>query len=506
MKRWSVYFLFFVMVIPFQVFSFNNNEEIKTKVKFHGYFRMRGYYFKHLSLTSQEGPKNAGYLQSRLRIEPEFSPVDSVRILAEIDALDDIIWGAQGLQVPVLGENPNFIGGIYPGEELSDTTIEGTSRIIGVKRVWAEIETPFGRLDVGRMPSHWGLGIWENDGRGFRNEWGDAHFGDTRDRIMFRMRPFADIPFLIAVGYDKVSEMSYTDNYIESPKDDVDHWLLIPYWKDEERGIKGGVFMEAIVSSESDTLIGVIDPYIEFTGIENVSLHAEGTFIFGETKLFNAIRDDLGVAPSHDDNININAINAVFRGKYRWDPLEFLIEVGYASGDPNGLQDNRLESFPMDRDYNVGLLMFERVGALFSRKVYEEKTLSWAGGKEYQDVLKEMVPSYGAVSNAIYVFVAPLRFAPVETFRSTLGVLYARACYPPYIDWVRGIDNTNIRGGDIDGKNYGWELDWNLHLQLNDSFVFDLQLGWFWPGDAFEDADGNARGSFALETHITTLF
>lgn len=497
MKRY-IALIIGVVVIGSKGFA---EEEIPTKVKLHGYFRMRGIYMRHLSLTSKEDPRNTGYLQTRLRLEPEISPVESVRIYVEIDALDDLIWGAQGVQVPVFAENPNFYGGIYPGD-ISDTTPQGTSRIIGVKRAWAEIETPFGRLDIGRMPSHWGLGILQNDGRWFRNEYGDAHFGDTKDRILFRMRPFGeDSPFLLAIGYDKVWEADKNGFHPESPADDIDHWLLIPYWKDEERGIKGGIFMEAVVGPKTDTRIAVIDPYVEVSAIENLSLEAEASFIYGETKCFNEIRDL--VAPSPKD-VDIGAINAVFRGKYRWDPLEFILEVGYASGDKDGLRNRRIESIPMDRDYNVGLLMFERVGALYSKRVYDER-IKTTWGKGYEEVLKNMVSTDGAVSNALYIYAAPLRFAPVESFTSTLSVLYGRAIYSPYRDWLRGEDTTNIRGGKL-GKNYGWELDWVSKIQFNDSFGFGLQLGWFWPGDALEDQNGNARSVFGMEVHLTAKF
>lgn len=501
MKKWMG--LVVLAGLSVWIYPLFAEEEIPTKVKLHGYFRTRGIYMRHLSLTSAEDPRNTGYLQMRLRLEPEISPVESVKVQAEIDCLDDVIWGAQGVETPPFAENPTFHGGIYPGEEISEKTPEGTSRIIGVKRVWAEVETPFGRLDFGRMPSHWGLGIFENDGRGFRNEYGDAHFGDTRDRIMFRMKPFGeDNPLLLAIGYDKVWESREEGFDPETPIDDVDHWLLIPYWKDEERGIKGGLFFEAIVGPKTDTGIAVIDPYIEITAIENLTLQAEATIIYGETKAFNEIRDAATGTPSEKD-VDIGAINAVFRGKYRWDPLDFILEIGYASGDKNGLKDRRIESIPMDRDYNVGLLMFERVGALYSRRVYEERSLIW--GEGYKKVLESLVPTYGAVSNAIYIYAAPLRFAPVESFTSTLSLLYGRAIYSPYRDWLRGEDTTNIRGGKL-GKNYGWELDWTTKFQFNDSFGVGLQLGWFWPGDALEDANGNARSVFGMEVHLTALF
>ena len=60
---------------------------------------------------------------------------------------------------------------------------DGTNALadsIRVKQVWAEVLTPLGQLRFGRMPSHFGMGLLANEGRGL-----DKDFGDSNDRIMF---------------------------------------------------------------------------------------------------------------------------------------------------------------------------------------------------------------------------------------------------------------------------------------------------------------------------------
>ena len=55
-------------------------------------------------------------------------------------------------------------------------------------RAWAEVGTPFGQLRFGRMPAHWGLGIYANDG----SCWNCDH-GDNQDRLVFTTNLFGNV-------------------------------------------------------------------------------------------------------------------------------------------------------------------------------------------------------------------------------------------------------------------------------------------------------------------------
>jgi hypothetical protein len=70
-----------------------------------------------------------------------------------------------------------------------------------VKRAWAEYTTPVGQLRFGRMPDHWGLGIYRNAGDDF-----DGDFQTHVDRIAF----FTAIPALdlhIGAAWDFANEL-----------------------------------------------------------------------------------------------------------------------------------------------------------------------------------------------------------------------------------------------------------------------------------------------------------
>ena len=126
----------------------------------------------------------------RLRIAPTIHVTDTVKIHAQIDALDNL----------VLGSTPDSYGWDHPWAPIdlyTRTQTPPTSGInsftdsIVVKRAWGQIHFGFG-LDIafGRMPRHWGLGIVYNDGNGYaRNEAGDivrmvdTDWGDSVDSL-----------------------------------------------------------------------------------------------------------------------------------------------------------------------------------------------------------------------------------------------------------------------------------------------------------------------------------
>lgn len=140
-----------------------------------------------------EGCKNkmqAG-ANMRFRLNPELHISDNVRILSQIDMLDNVVLGS----TPTGYANAPAAGGGYARAGVSGYTplgaltnsidtptagVNGFQDSIKVRRVWGEYLTPVGQLRFGRMPQHWGLGILANSGDGY-----DSDYQSTVDRIMF---------------------------------------------------------------------------------------------------------------------------------------------------------------------------------------------------------------------------------------------------------------------------------------------------------------------------------
>ena len=125
---------------------------------------------------------NAG-ANLRFRLDPEFHVSDNLRVISQIDLLDNLVLGSTPSGYAVDGGSVLPRSGYAPLGALDDGTAApsgGRNNLkdsIIVKRVWAEWVTPVGQLRFGRMPNHWGLGMVYNAGDGH-----DDDYQSTIDR------------------------------------------------------------------------------------------------------------------------------------------------------------------------------------------------------------------------------------------------------------------------------------------------------------------------------------
>ena len=137
--------------------------------------------------------KNIGGANLRFRLEPTLNVTDQVRIHAQIDVLDNTIMGStpdslagiEGYNRPASTGTPLDQPGNAPTQFLATTQDppevgqNGFVSSIRAKRAWAEVDTEFGSIRFGRMPWHWGRGIFYNQG-----SCADCDVGTTVDRVM----------------------------------------------------------------------------------------------------------------------------------------------------------------------------------------------------------------------------------------------------------------------------------------------------------------------------------
>ncbi len=142
----------------------------------------------------------------RFRLNPEIHISDNLRIISQIDLLDNLVLGSTPNSYAM---QPGTGTGLANGQSqtgyqpiaytsgyarvnyapisfLSTTQgtptagVNGFTNSISVKRVWGEYMTPVGQLRFGRMADQWGLGMVANAGNGI-----DSDYQSTTDRIMF---------------------------------------------------------------------------------------------------------------------------------------------------------------------------------------------------------------------------------------------------------------------------------------------------------------------------------
>jgi uncharacterized protein (TIGR04551 family) len=174
----------------------------------------------------------------RFRLDPEIHVSDNLRVITQIDLLDNVVLGSTPSEYVNTPSGSGYSvaarSGYTPTSFSTTTTAAPTAGVnslrdsIVVKRVWAEYATPVGELRFGRMPNHWGLGILNNSGDGY-----DDNYQSTIDRIQFTtgIKP---LDLYVTGAWDFVNEGATSDSlgipegqpYDVAQSDDVTQYTL----------------------------------------------------------------------------------------------------------------------------------------------------------------------------------------------------------------------------------------------------------------------------------------
>ncbi len=175
----------------------------------------------------------------RFRLNPEISVSDNLRIMSQIDLLDNVVLGstpdgyanqpgAGGGYVRAGRSGYDPLSAFYTTMDPPTAGVNSYQNSIAVKRVWGEYMTPIGQLRFGRMPSQWGLGLLANSGDGY-----DSDYQSTADRFMF-ITGIKSMDLYLAGAWDFAGEGATSASlndmqgqaYDLSQLDDVNQYVL----------------------------------------------------------------------------------------------------------------------------------------------------------------------------------------------------------------------------------------------------------------------------------------
>ncbi len=387
---------------------------------------------------------NSTSADMRLRLEPTINVTEQVRVKAQIDVFDNMVLGSTPEGYTLNGVRSDGVA-INAFARTQVAPIAGYNSPIGsinAKRAWAEVKTPFGLLQFGRMPSHWGMGMLVNNGDCL-----DCDYGTNADRVMFSTKLWGHFfaflwdwvatgPTTAIIGQAQAQGPSYNADTI----DDVSQWILAVGKRDSPEELKekidqgklvfnyGGYFVyrqqtwdettnpKQAVNNDPVQLQQALSPRNARAFIPDIwlrlnwkKLHieAEGAMIVG------TIGNLTDVFPAIKGSTSILSGGFTVKADYKLlhDALKIFMEVGYASGDdsedPNAVLNyrdqklvpinNTIGRFNFDPDYHVDLILFRRI--------------------------------LGTVNNATY-FKPGVSYDIVDNFGARLDILYALANRP----------------------------------------------------------------------------
>jgi len=375
-----------------------------TEVLFDGAYRARFRAFDSLSidksLANSEG--RSAYVQHRFWLRPRFMVNEKINVMADFKGLDNVHWGDEvsqwtdpvnGLNVP-LAWSDNLTA---PTGTNEDGTVDGSAPLLDFTlwRVWSEIDTGIGRFSFGRMPVHWGSGIWQNDGLGI-----NAEYGDSVDRIQWE-KEISNLFVRIAADVNAEGLINENDDTLAAN-------ATVAYRTER---ILAGLNLQVKSAPSRDFTLFTADIAGE-ADLGKIKLRLEGVGQFGGGDLENGAND-----------VQIMAFGAVLAADVEISNFKITLEGGLATGDKN-LSDEKIRTFSFDRDYNVGIILFEQPLPTLSSGVSND------GGRSYDATL-----SGPGVSNALYLRPQISRELPwVDGLEVSLSMLAARAMTMPDTD------------------------------------------------------------------------
>lgn len=488
-----------------------------AEVRFDGAYRLRFNGDTNLSLDEQgyrSGQRQ--WFEHRLRLTPKIVEIGE-KGGVEIQASFDILAGQFAGDVA-----SDFRGyGVTERSARKGFSAEG----FDFRHVFAAVATPAGVLEVGQMPNQWGMGMLANGGNGEDVvDFGDVRYGDIVDRVLFATRPLVGAlgpgsdfarQFSIAVAGDLIYRDRYAHLVVKNGGGlqwgDTAFQILGAAVYAPSEGSRAGLYVtrriQTYAATGGDLHVWSFDAYARHAyatdGGVLFTVEGEAAQIYGGT--------------SHAPNLTapgttrVSQQGAVLRAGVARGLIEAELEGGYASGDSNPFDDSS-NAFQMNRDYKVGLVLFDQVLLFQSQNAARRLSDPALFGRPLNGL--DVLPTEGAVSNALYVK-PTLRYKPAllgGTLRLVGSALFARApqaLVDPYQALIAS-SPLNVFGHPA-GHSYGIELDGAVgyahRIAGKVGFETGLQLGYLIPGSAFTRSDGSRMpGATAARVRATFVF
>jgi len=420
-----------------------------TEVQFEGFYRTRMSMFDTLSLdrnlANSEGL--TWYATHRLWLRPKFLISDRVGVYADIRGLDGVHFGDQpGVYDNGLDNHPP----VFEHSLTAPTSTTDADTVLSdftLWRAWGDVDTQIGRFRFGRVPLHWGTGIWLNDGLSVAPDLADH--GDSADRIQWEY--LIQDEFWISAGVDANAE-----GFINETDDTTSFHAAVAYRSEQ---VTAGITSHLQRAPSRDFNLFTLDGAVD-AELGKLELHGEFLRQFGGGDLENGL-----------NQVTISAFGAAIDGKLHADPLGIRLQGGLATGDKED-GDASLKVFTFDRDYSVGTILFEQPMPILAASAATDAN----AGRDTQTALTGT-----AVSNALYL-------KPTIS-RELVDGLHLEG------SWL-GARVAKLPDRLGDRKSYGNEFDLAVRYNGIEHFDTSLTFGTFLPGSYYRNYADDTYDAF----------
>jgi hypothetical protein len=402
-------------------------------------------------------------LMTRLRVAPTLR-WRQFEVVAETDAATGAVAGA------------------LPASFVSDRVPFPALRALDLRKLSVAYQFESGSFRVGLQTLSWGLGMLWNDGsRDSRpGEFGQQQYGNTSHRAVLSVRPFhRESGAARLLEASVAADLINRDTHAEFARGDRAFQGLLAIRFLDDAGSSFGLFVASrtqrnVLLEDAPTSDVVM---LDVTGtwvFKPLTVSFEAALISGATSRMTDLRTT---------QVRVQQAGAAVKASYRFGRLSLLADWGLASDDSNDF-DDRSTRFRMDRDFKVGLILFDHLLAYQSARTQVRLGGRPQNGETWRETL-------GSVTGAWYLF-PRATFALTPAWHVFGGPLFAFSTLPR-------TDSANSQGSGepppmsaFRGPSSGYlgtELDLGTQVSVRPipqiEFTVTGEVGILWPGDAF---------------------
>ena len=432
------------------------------------------------------GSNNATFETLFLRLKPKLIVNDNISIKSEW-WLGNPIYGFFGDAAP------------YTSDQRQYYSTQSRGSTISAQRVWAEVLTDIGTLQVGRAPLDWGLGIVWNKGDGL---WDNYESTGDLVRMVSNFGNFSIVPAII--WYDIGNSIGGAYDVGVGPVGGVgwvmDGSIALTYHNPDE-DLDGGInFIKRFVGGSQESGTGYLSPLggiLQGTDYNTFDLFAKKKF--GRVSL----GAEVPIVSGNLAGISYNTFAVATDVKWKiTDSWEVGGLFGRAPGQPDSATQTpgQYSAFFFNPDYRLGLIMFNYQFANFvGPNTYNNPTVGTSPTNQ------PLSPYDNPIVNANYMDLTGT-WHPNDKWDVHASFIYAMADQTASGNqWFMNTVSRQMvqeTTNQSQSNSLGWEMDYGALYRWDEFFQFGLDVGFYFPGGfyAFSNTSTPNATSMAFAT------
>ena len=443
-----------------------------------------------------EGKKSTTFSSVFMKLKPRVLVNDNVIVRSEWN-VGDPVYGFFGRSVPNEDRNNPF-------------STQKDAFSLTVSRLWLDVHTDFGTVQVGRAPMQWGLGVIFNSGD---NPFDRYQSTSDTIRVVSKFGNLSLMPLYAknAMGRSLAgSRDPFTDIIMQGSDDVTDYGLGLTY-KSTEEDLEGGILYYKRNANDSQTnyYYNYASTAYHYTAGPNgmnlklLDIYAKKTWrrfsLGAELPIYNGqIGDMNGIGARNNYKATAVAVEATLK----YDTWTHNLKLGTVpgqspttSGAPN--RGKAFGAMQFHRSYKLGQILFNYNLGNFGAVNPDPIPLNSAGSTTSPGT-GSVNPSYvspydASITNAKYImFSSEKRW---EQWGLNFGLVWAKANQTAQAgkdafnhrtrQWFTSVANQ--------GTNLGVEADFGTRYNWDDNISFGADLAMLFPGNYFNYVNSATR-------------